>query len=188
MDSAMVTADHLYKRYGDTVPLAVVFSASFSERVMDAAMATGATPAVVTFIVDPAADGRFVASIQGTVAGFVQQTVAVAQAPHRIEAAFASVAAVSDIGRAFAAEVEAEATVATANQGVRFEEVAAGAGARALATPEAQNVPAYTLWRFHPHLCHAQHDATGGAASTALLGAVGLSGRDRAGVGEQRGP
>ena len=68
--------------------VAVWFPENFSDQILDAATDSSAETAVVTFIVDPAMDSRFLAPVQGSVKGFIERTVATAQAPVQIEAAF----------------------------------------------------------------------------------------------------
>ena len=135
--------------------VAVIFPAEFSAQIVAAATDAKAETAVVTFVVDPALDTRFLAPIQGSVVGYIERTAATAQAPVRIEAAFGEMAEtvpaeqapfVTQVGEMFVAGMEGQET-AVSNNGVSFEQISpAGYEAVEYPTAEEQNVPAYTLF------------------------------------------
>lgn len=134
----------------------VVFPTDFSAQILAAATDDGMETAVVTFIVDPALDARFLAPIQGTVVGFIERTAATAQAPVQIATAFAEMAEafpaeqvpfVTQIGEMFVAEMEHGGDTAVANSGVSFAQASpTGYEVVEYPTSEEQNVPAYTLF------------------------------------------
>lgn len=148
------TADELI--VAGSYRVAVVFPADFSAQILAAATDAGAETAVVTFIVDPALDTRFLAPIQGSVVGYIERTAATAQTPVRIEAAFGDMAAqfpaeqapfVTQIGDLFVEGMVASQKTAVPNRGVSFEQTSpAGYEVVEYPTTEEQNVPAYTLF------------------------------------------
>lgn len=138
-----------------TYPVAVIFPTNFSEQILATAIDTKAETAVVTFVVDPALDTRFLAPIQGSVVGYIERTAATAQTPVRVEAAFGDMAEavpaeqaplVTQLGEMFVAGMESQET-AVINSGVQFEQISpAGYEVVEYPTAEEQNVPAYTLF------------------------------------------
>ena len=136
--------------------VAVWFPENFSDQILDAATDSSAETAVVTFIVDPAMDSRFLAPVQGSVKGFIERTVATAQAPVQIEAAFDEMVGafpaqqaslVTQIGDQFVDGMVNGQEVDVFNSGVSFERASpAGYEVVEYPTSEEQNVPAYTLF------------------------------------------
>ncbi len=136
--------------------VAVWFPEDFTDQILDAATDASAETAVVTFIVDPALDARFLAPVQGSVVGFIERTVATAQAPVQIEAAFDQMAGsfpaqqaplVTQVGDMFVDGMVNGDDVDVFNSGVSFERVSpAGYEVVEYPTSEEQNVPAYTLF------------------------------------------
>lgn len=136
--------------------VAVWFPANFSDQILAAAMDASVETAVVTFIVDPALDARFLAPVQGSVVGFIERTVASAQAPVQIEAAFDEMAGafpaqqaplVTQVGELFVDGMVNGQDADESNSGVSFAQVSpAGYEVVEYPTSEEQNVPAYTLF------------------------------------------
>lgn len=136
--------------------VAVWFPANFSDQILAAAMDASVETAVVTFIVDPALDARFLAPVQGSVVGFIERTVASAQAPVQIEAAFDEMAGafpaqqaplVTQVGELFVDGMVNGQDADEFNSGVSFAQVSpAGYEVVEYPTSEEQNVPAYTLF------------------------------------------
>ena len=147
------TADELI--VAGSYRVAVIFPADFSAKIVAAATDAEAETAVVTFVVDPALDTRFLAPIQGSVVGYIERTAATAQTPVRIEAAFGEMAEavpeaqapfVTQVGEMFVAGMESQET-AVVNSGISFEQISpAGYEVVEYPTAEEQNVPAYTLF------------------------------------------
>lgn len=136
--------------------VAVWFPANFSDQILAAATDASVETAVVTFIVDPALDARFLAPVQGSVVGFIERTVASAQAPVQIEAAFDEMAGafpaqqaplVTQVGELFVDGMVNGQDADESNSGVSFAQVSpAGYEVVEYPTSEEQNVPAYTLF------------------------------------------
>jgi len=137
--------------------VALVFPPTFSESILEAATSPNSDEATVTFIADPTTSTQFLAPIQGTLQGFIQQTAAYAQAPRQIEAEFTAIADevpveqagfVGQIGNIFVKQMETDGGLDGAGSlGIRFEQVPPS-DYQIEEYPDSveQNVPGYTIF------------------------------------------